>query len=229
MVQAFWGAVALSIVVSMSVLTEWPLKLMRLFIKKKTTINNIGMIEDLFRMNCSTLFLLHPLGLSRKALEGTGFCNCYLRDENKPEYEGMNVVLLLFHVKSKERFNWFVAKERVRTNLFIDEYDYDEGYVVLVYEFPEELAEDFERFKLGKYSEFSEQMKSCYPTEQEVIIEGKRMKSPSIQHMIVERVGEWKDIIEESLGVHLDNEAEYWQVPRMLEENLTIPPKKIAL
>jgi hypothetical protein len=195
------------------------------------------MIDELFKLNCSTIFLLYPLGLCRKDLEETGFINCYLRDPVRPELEEMDTVLLLFNVKnSKERFRYFVEKEKTRTKLFIDEYDHDKNYVVLVYEFPTELKEDLEKFKRGQYSQFSKKFKEFYPEtiRVEIPIKGRKQSTtqPSIQYMIVHKDQQWRDILEDptrGLGVLLDDGQELWSVMDWSDETISIPPRKVAL
>lgn len=173
------------------------------------------MIDDLFKMNCSTLFLLHPLGLSRSAMEKTGFINCYLEDPEHP-YEGLDVVYMLF--KPGSRFKYFVDTEKTRTPLFIDEYDLEDGYVVLVYEFPKELKEDFERFKKGAYSSFSKQFKETVPKYTR-----NGYKEYSFQYMVINKLPEWKYYLEgeEGLNMSLDDGVELWMAPNMEKEKLT--------
>lgn len=189
------------------------------------------------RFNCSTLFLLPVLGIGWRDIKKMGFCNCYLRDENKPEYEDMEVVLLLFHNKGNDRFKYFVEKEKARTPLFIDEYDYEEGYIVLVYEFPEELKEDYHRFKRGEYSKFSEQflkkIPETTPDKVEAMIPyndgsfGKTMvQAPAMQHMVITKDNKWIEYLKDQFGhdVPFEDGRELWRVPE--NENITIPPIK---
>jgi hypothetical protein len=172
------------------------------------------MIDDLFKMNCSTIFLLHPLGLSRTKMDRTGFLNCYLRDPEHP-YEGMQVLYLLF--KPGVKFKYFVDTEKERTKLFIDEYDLEDGFVVLVYEFPPELSRDYELFLKGSYSLFSKEFKATIPKYTR-----NGYKELSFQYMVVNRHPEWKAYLEgeEGLNMPISEELEYWMMPNMEKETI---------
>jgi hypothetical protein len=179
------------------------------------------MIDELFLINCSTLFLLQPLGLNKQQLDGYGFVNAFLEDGgNENVYEG-TVLFLLFKPRSLEKFKYFVDTEKVRTPGFVDEYDYEGGYVVLVYELPLEYHADYELFKQGKYSQFSDKLKKAYPKERSF---GGSGPLPTIQWMIVNKYPEWKQIVETSLLIEppLDAAAELWQAPNMEKERLII-------
>lgn len=198
----------------------------------KTTIMTDS-LKELFSFNISTLFLLQPLGLQWKELRTIGFCNCYLRDEAHPEYEGLQVVMLLFEVKDQDGFRLFVDKEKERTPHFIDEYDHEDNYVVLVYDFPDDLTEDYERIKRGEYSKLSQKYQATLQQTVEVTILGStglpsRKKSHTTQYMIIRKTPEWKALLEDYFGsdINFDDGREFWKVMDMTEETITIPPKK---
>lgn len=195
------------------------------------------MFKDLAKFNCSTLFLMPVLGIGWRDVKKMGFCNCYLRDENKPEYEDMEVVLLLFQNKGDDRFRYFVEKEKARTSLFIDEYDYEEGYIVLVYEFPAELKEDYYRFKRGEYSKLSKEFLKKTPksTSEKVkaLVEysdgstsEQMVSAPNMAYMTITKDPLWINALKELFGddVPFEDGRELWGVPD--GENITIPPIK---
>jgi hypothetical protein len=186
------------------------------------------MIKELFKLNCSTLFLLHPLGLSRKQLQGTGFINCYLRDKNKPEYEGLNVVFMLFLPKAQDKFRYFTESEKARTPLFIDQYDLEDGYTVMVYELPENMADDFELFKQGKYSQLSDTYLASLPKQVAVPTKNGYQTSNTVQWMIIGQLEEWRDLLETEFNAPVERDTEMWQKMSWEDETISIPPKKIA-
>ena len=59
-------------------------------------------IDVMMKWNCSTIFLLHPLGLNRLKLAEIGFKEAYVRDEYC-ETEYKNPVFLLFEPKDLTR------------------------------------------------------------------------------------------------------------------------------
>lgn len=196
------------------------------------------MFLDLSRFNCSTLFLMPILGIGWRDVKKLGFCNCYLRDVNKQEYEDMEVVMLLFQNKGDDKFRYFVEKEKARTPLFIDEYDYEEGYIVLVYEFPEELKEDYHKFKKGEYSklskEFLKKTPETTPDKVRATVQyadgstaEQMVSAPNMAYMTITRDPLWIDTLKEFFGedIPFEDGRELWKVPDDFE-NLVIPPLK---
>lgn len=188
------------------------------------------MIEDLLKYNCSTLFLLYPLGLSVQGLSGTGFRNCYLRDSERPEYNSLNIVLLLFKPRDSTRFQCLVDTEKSRTPLFIDEYDYEGGYTVMVYEFPPDLASDYALFKEGKYSRLSKEFQktvpvfittSTTPATKSWFVEKGNSHPYTLAWMVINRHPLWEQYVKHDLNVpHLGEE--FYEVPDMKKETLFI-------
>jgi hypothetical protein len=107
------------------------------------------------------LFLLYPLGIKYQGLKGLGFLNAYLED-NEYQWEG-DVVLFLFKPSNRDKFQFWVEGEKKRTEDFIDEYDYEGGFTVLVYLLPEWMQEDLQLIKEGKYSKVSTRYRDIVP------------------------------------------------------------------
>lgn len=189
-------------------------------------------IDELFKFNCSTLFLLLPLGLNRSKVSEFGFKSAYIRDVSK-EVEYSNPVFLLFKPDDNLMFQAFVDSEYVRvnphteTNDLIEDYDHEGGYVVLLYQFPEEFKDDYERFLHGEYSKFSKKFKSVYPkvmkvklpdgrvdevigTQYKIIHKGNRKLEEEI-----EKTGDMdiKKELEARLDIILDDDSELWESP----------------
>lgn len=172
------------------------------------------MIETLFKFNCSTLFLLHPLGLNRHNLNQFGFVNCYLSDKNR-EISVQRPVLILLHPEDMELMQLFIEEEYSRTANLIEDYDYEGGWVVLVYSFPERWKKEYETFIEGKYSQFSKKFKEIYPKVIRTSEEGDPPKDIiSVQYNIVNKTQDWKEMLERDLGIIIsDEEQEYWKKP----------------
>lgn len=125
-------------------------------------------IDSLFKYNCSTLFLLFPLGLDRRKLIPFGFKEVYIKDITIDDYV-KNPVYVLFKPTDLVSFQTFVDSEYTRVNPhtetfdLVDDYDCEDGHVVLLYSFPEEFEGDFAKFMEGKYSKFSRKFKLTYP------------------------------------------------------------------
>ena len=72
-------------------------------------------------------------------------------------------IYLLFLLRSLDKFKEFLDGEYERTTAMIDDYDYEEGFVVLVYELNKKFKTDFGLIKLGKYSKTSKEFQSMFP------------------------------------------------------------------
>lgn len=192
---------------------------------KKQKINQLNrqeMLEQLYKFNCSTLFLLSPLGLSRRVLKEFGFINCFLKDGNR-DLHIVNPVLLLFKPDDMDTFQMFVEEEYKRSRYLVEDYDYIGGYVVLVYKFPEEFNSDFQLFLEGKYSKFSDKFRKIYPKIIKIVDEyGRRHDELSSQYRIIYKTDDWKEQIEKDYNVLIDKDQEYWSVPDMSRETLKI-------
>ena len=59
--------------------------------------------------------------------------------------------------KDFERFREFLEKEYETNHSLIDDYDYEDGFVVLVYKLPSKHHKDYQLIRAGKYSETSKE------------------------------------------------------------------------
>jgi hypothetical protein len=94
-----------------------------------------------------------------------GLVQCYLKDENH-ETNLTHPLYLLFKPKDMGIFNMFIENSYLEGDLKED-YDYPDGYVMLVYEFPKEFQKDYELILDGKYSKVSTEYKNLFPKEDE--------------------------------------------------------------
>lgn len=136
---------------------------------KKIQIENI-------KKNKSSYFILPMLGWQVADLSEK-FINCYIGDIDKPEYD--DKILLLFKYSGILKDLDF-EKLLFSHPYFIDTYDPNKGLVMYVFNIGELLKEDMDKFKSGKYSKLSNELKSiickgrqsnekivkaCYPTQ----------------------------------------------------------------
>lgn len=185
-------------------------------------------LQRLFNWNCSTIFLLYPLGIERKKITQLGFIQAYLADAEK-DVEYQSPVFLLFKPDSPTIFQAFVDSEYERLNKvtgtvdIIEDYDYVDGYVVLVYQFPKEFEEDYNKFLEGKYSKFSKKFRETYPKVVKIKTEeGRPIEEVSTQYRIINRTPEFREYLEEILGIEFQGDMEFWSKPDMSKETLTI-------
>lgn len=113
--------------------------------------------------NASTMFLLKGLGLHMPDLNKYGFISAFVDDINHDiKYESS--VFVLFKPEILEDLQRFISKEYKRTDFLKEDYDYEGGFVVMAYKFPEKFKLDYQRFLMGQYSQFSKEYKSLFPT-----------------------------------------------------------------
>jgi len=179
-------------------------------------------IKDDIKVTDSTRFLLRGIELLKPELIPYGFINAFVDDkDHDPHYE--DCVYVLFKPPSLVEFEFFVESEKIRTHLFIEDYDYPNGYVVMVYKFPSKYMEDYRKFLVGKYSKFSKVYKDLFPTEKSGLTSKNiPYKEPSFYAHIFNKSDKMRDYWENRLGVELDADSEYWSSPTLSRETINI-------
>lgn len=207
-------------------------------------------IDGIMKWNCSTIFLLDPLGLEKRRLDKIGFVEAYMKDEyNQIEYN--NPVFLLFRPSNMNVFQAFVENEYDRVNTYTGtkdlrtDYDRGNGDIVLVYEFP--FPKDYEKFKEGKYSEFSTEIAKTYPKiiksvanpgvlilgiayriitkdseSQELLMEAYSQISPDIIPHLQPTIKTMAEILSDRYGTEFTDDMELWKLPSLEKETLKI-------
>jgi hypothetical protein len=110
----------------------------------------------------TSIFIVPTLKIPRDTLNSVGFLNGYLYDKDK-EIQYKDAVYLLFKLTDVDKFRDFLEKEYLRTNKILDEYDYEDNFVVVVYGLNKDLSRDFELVKKGLYSKTSKGYQSLFP------------------------------------------------------------------
>lgn len=128
------------------------------------------------------------------------FSNAYLTDmQHKHDY--VRPIFILFSVDDFEEKDW----KNVYTTLtklpnFITEYDVgvqDGAYLVMmVFQVPEKFENDYVNFKLGRYSQFSEEYKKKFPEFLD-----KEKKKKNIHWQIIHKDEDLKRIVEEEFNM----------------------------
>lgn len=181
------------------------------------------LIENLKEFTNTTIFLVRGIGHSSGDLRKYGFLNAYLDDvSHEPHYT--ESIYLLFKPADIEDFSYFLDTEQQRTSLLIEDYDYDGGYIVLVYRFPEQYLHEYNLFLNGQYSYFRKTYTSMF--QEEVEIKNKFAivvkKSKSIHYHVFNKTKELKEMWEERIGQPIPDDGEYWPIVDMNKEILDI-------
>jgi hypothetical protein len=182
------------------------------------SVDNLG-VENL---TSATLFLLRGIGLKALEMKKIGFINAYIDDiHHEPHYD--KSLYLLFKPENIEDLSLFVGQEKLRTAALVEDYDYDGGYVVLVYKFPYQYHREWDHFLKGEWSLFSAKYAELFPKEVSLKTRtGIPKKEVSIWNLVFNRLPELKEFWEKRIDVVLDDEMELWSIPDMNKEKLDI-------
>jgi len=173
----------------------------------------------------TSLFMVPTLKIPKGSLKDNGFINGYIKDAQREEqYDGC--IYLLFHPKHLEKFREFLDGEYERTKAIIDDYDYEDGYVVVVYSLDKKYKKDFELIKLGKYSKTSEEFQKLFPKNIKINVNGLMRDEIGLQYRIFNRTEDLIKYFEEKLDVVFDEDQEIWDMFDDKKETLNIKKVK---
>lgn len=145
----------------------------------------------------------------KDALRNNGFINGYIKDETgENDYEGC--VYLLFQPQNIDKFREFLDGEYERTKDIIEDYDYDGGYVVVVYKLNLDFKKDYNLIKQGKYSKTSDKFKLEFPKVVKLLKQGLSRDEISLQYRIFNRTQDLIEFWEDKLGIKFDDDMEVW-------------------
>ena len=172
----------------------------------------------------TTIFMVPTLKINRDHLYDNGFINGYVKDVRKDvQYE--NCIYLLFKPEDIDKFKDFLDGEYERTKSIIDDYDYENGYVVVVYELDNRYKRDFEYVKNGKYSKTSKEFQSLFPKIVKIKTNGRYKDEISLQYRIFNHTEDLVQFWENKLDVKFDDDQELWHA--FIEENEILNLDKI--
>lgn len=104
----------------------------------------------------------------------------------------------------------------------IEDYDYPNGYTVLVLRFPEQFRKDYELYLEGKFSKFSVEYKQKMPEQTEAIVDGRKIPGMSTPYMVVHKEERMRKFWEQQFNCYIDPKDEYWGIPNVEKETLDI-------
>lgn len=164
----------------------------------------------MIRKNITSIFMVPTLKIGKKKLNNNGFVNAYIKDSRRDvQYD--ECIYLLFHPENLDAFREFLDEEYERTKSIVDEYDYESGFVVVVYKLDEQFKEDFQLIREGKYSKTSEKFQEQFPKF--VTIEKDKLKKEeiSLQFRVFNKTSDLQEFWEEKIGIRFTSEHEFWE------------------
>lgn len=173
----------------------------------------------------TSIFMVPTLGINKEALRENGFLNGYSKDVHRDvQYE--NCVYILFKPSNLELFRDFLDGEYERTKGIIDDYDYPDGFVVLVYELDKKFKRDFEFIRAGRYSKTSKEFQNLFSKMVRIKKDGYLREEISLQYRIFNKTKDLKEYWEDKIDVQFDDEMELWGTFKEDSETLNIDKLK---
>ena len=169
----------------------------------------------------TSIFMIPTLGINREKMKDNGFLNAYSRDGSRDiQYE--NSIYLLFKPKDFQKFREFLDGEYERTQSLIDDYDYEDGYIVVVYELNSKFKKDFALIREGLYSKTSKEFQALFPKVIKVKIGGLHRDEISLQYRVFNKTEDLKKYWEDKFGMEFEEEWEVWEGFNFENETLNL-------
>ena len=169
----------------------------------------------------TSIFMVPTLEINKELLKDNGFINGYSRDGSRDiQYE--NSIYLLFKPKDLDKFRGFLDGEYERTKNVIDDYDYEDGYVVVVYELNGKFKKDFALVREGLYSKTSPEFQAKFPKIVKIKRGGLHKDEISLQYRVFNKTEDLRKYWEDKLGVDFDEEWEVWDGFDLDKETLNL-------
>jgi hypothetical protein len=144
--------------------------------------------------------MVPTLKVPKDALKNNGFINAYIKDARK-EHTYENCIYVLFKPENLDKFREFLDDEYERTKALIEDYDYEDGFVVVVYKLDDNYKKDFILVKQSKYSKTSEDFQKMFPKVVKILKGSLYKEEISLQYRIFNKSEDLVEFWEEKLGI----------------------------
>ena len=158
----------------------------------------------------TSIFIVPSLQIDKIKIKDNGYINAYAKDESPDAVSYENCVYLLFKPSDLHKFRSFLDEEYERTKSVIDDYDYEGGYVVVVYKLNEKFNKDYDLIKQGKYSKTSRSFQLLFSKSVKVVKGGFTREEISLQYRVFNKTEDMISFWEDKLGVTFDHDQEVW-------------------
>ena len=169
----------------------------------------------------TTLFMVKPLGIGIEKLDKVGFINGFTEDvDHDCIYE--DCVYLLFKPTDMDLFRDFIDNEYERTNNIVEDYDYEGGYIVIVYKLDPRFKDDYQLIRQGLYSKTSKDFQNLFPKIVKIMKNGKHRDEISLQYRIFNRTQDLINFWQDKLDITFSSDQEVWEGFHQERETLNI-------
>jgi len=157
----------------------------------------------------TSIFIVPTLKINRDKLKENGYLNGYISDVRR-DVQYQNAVYLLFQPNNLDRFREFLIDESERTRQLIDDYDYEDGFVVVVYTLDKKWKNDFALVREGLYSQTSKEFQDSFPKVIKIIKSGLHRDEISLQFRIFNKTEDLRKYWEDRLDMEFTENMEVW-------------------
>jgi hypothetical protein len=157
----------------------------------------------------TSIFMVPTLKISREKLRENGYLNGYLSDVRR-DIQYQNAVYLLFKPGNLDQFREFLDSEADRTKQIIDDYDYEDGFVVVVYTLDKKWKKDFALIREGLYSKTSKEFQDSFPKVIKIMKNGLHRDEISMQFRIFNKTQDLREYWEKRLDMEFTEDMEVW-------------------
>lgn len=162
------------------------------------------------RKTITSIFMVPTLKIPKNALKENGFVNAYSSDVERDIQSYPGCIYLLFRPDDIPKFREFLDDEYERTKSIIEDYDYDEGFVVVVYKLNPRYSKDFDLVKKGKYSKTSSEFQAVFPKVIKLMKNGLHRDEISLQYRVFNKTEDMIDYWKDKIGIDWDDDFEVW-------------------
>ena len=173
----------------------------------------------------TSIFIVPTLKINKDYLKKNNFINGYLSDMRR-DVQYKNAVYLLFKPNNLNEFREFLDKEYERTKDVMDDYDYEDGFVIVVYSLNNKWKKDFLLIREGLYSKTSEEFQKQFPAKIKIVRDHLERNETSLQHRIFRKTADLKEYWEDKLDVVFTDDMEVWEGFAMENETLNLDKLK---
>lgn len=158
----------------------------------------------------TSIFMVPTLRIPKNALKNNGFINGYVEDAER-DFQYPDAVYLLFLPKDIPKFREFLDDEYERTENIIEDYDYEGGFVVVVYKLDSRWRKDYALIKQGRYSKTSGSFQKLFPKVIKIMKNGLHRDEVSLQYRVFNKTEDMIEYWENKIGIEWDDEFEVWE------------------
>lgn len=169
----------------------------------------------------TSIFMVPTLKINRDDLFNNNCINGYLID-NRRDVQYKDAVYLLFKPDDMDVFREFLEREYERTKDIIDDYDYEDGFVVVVYKLNKKWKNDFLLVREGLYSKTSKEFQNQFPKVLKIMKKGLHRDEISLQYRIFKKTSDLREYWETKIDCEISEDAEVWSVFELKNETLDL-------